>query len=483
MELIGLSVAEIKKGLVAGDFTCVELCNAYLDRIDSQNASLNAYITVLERGDVLEKAAAVDAKIAAGEELGALEGIPYGAKDIYCTKGVLTTAASKMLSNFVPAYNATVIDRLEKAGAILLGKLNMDEFAMGGSGENSAYGPTKNPWNLECVPGGSSSGSAAAVCAGMCAFALGTDTGGSIRQPAAFCGVVGWKPTYGRVSRSGVIPMTSSTDTMGLLTQTVEDAVLVQEVIAGDDALDSTTKDVPVCSVSSLSDDIAGKRIGIPQEYVASLSDDMRSAFDESVSLLKDMGAEIVEVSLPMTQYGIATYYVICPSEVSANMERFDGIRFGMQAEGIENLSDQYFKTRSQGFGPEVKRRIMVGTYALSSGYYDAYYRQAQKVRTKIIDDFAQAFESVDVLVTPGAPSTAFKIGEKSKDPLSMYLEDVFMVPASLAGLCSVVVPSGLVHDMPVGMQFIGKQFDEETIFALSKAFEEKRGKFTRKLS
>lgn len=482
MDLRSLNIRAIHDGLVAKDFSCEELCSAYLDAITAKNEVINAYITVLDRDVVLERARAVDAKIAAGEEIGMLEGVPYGAKDLFCTAGVKTTAASKVLEDFVPSYNATVIDRLNESGAILLGKLNCDEFAMGGSGETSYFGVTKNPWDVERVAGGSSSGSAAAVSAGLCAFALGTDTGGSIRQPAAFCGVVGWKPSYGRVSRSGVIPMTSSSDTMGILSSCVEDSVLVQEVIAGVDGMDSTTKDVPVVKASDLRSDVKGMKIGIPQEYVENLSSEMKESFYKSVSELESLGAEIVSVSLPMTKYGLSVYYVICPCEVSANMERYDGIRYGLQANGVQNLDDQYLKTRDQGLGKEVKRRIMIGTYALSAGYFDAYYRQAQKVRTKIIADFDTAFADVDVLMTPVSPSPAFKIGEKFNDPVSMYLEDVFMVPASMAGLCGVVTPSDMVSDLPIGVQFLSPQFKEELAFGVASVFEKNRGEFTRKL-
>ena len=395
------------------------------------------------------------------------------AKDNIMTKGIKTTAASKILENYIAPFDATIIKKLNTVGAVLIAKTNLDEFAHGASTENSAFGPTHNPWDLMRVPGGSSGGSAAAVASDMCLFALGTDTGGSIRCPASFCGVVGTKPTYGRSSRFGLISMTSSTDVPGLLTKTVVDAGIVLSVIAGHDANDATTPDVKVDNYAISKPDIKGLTIGLPKEYfIEGINPGVREVVEKAVAEIKKLGAEIKEISLPHTKYGIPVYYIITPSEISSNLGRFDGIRYGFNSQEAKNLEEIYKKTRGQGFGEEAKRRIMLGTYALSAGYYDAYYKQAQKVRTKIKDELDAALEEVDAIITPTQPDIAFKIGEKSNDPLRMYLEDIFVAPASLAGLPAISIPAGLSEKMPVGLQIIGKRFDEEMLFRIGDAFE-----------
>ncbi|MBQ8436341.1 MAG: Asp-tRNA(Asn)/Glu-tRNA(Gln) amidotransferase subunit GatA [Alphaproteobacteria bacterium] len=459
-------------------FSAVELNKAYIAEMEN-NRTLNAY--VLETPDIALKQAAVsDEKYAAGTN-GTLEGIPLGIKDLFCTKGIRTTACSHILDNFIPPYESTVTQKLLNAGVSVLGKLNMDEFAMGGSNETSYYGPVVNPWKAnnsdkQLVAGGSSGGSAAAVAAGMCAAATGTDTGGSIRQPSAFCGVTGIKPTYGRCSRYGVIAFASSLDQAGPIAKDVKDCALLLQAMAGHDKKDSTSAEVPVPAFTQfIGQDIKGMKIGIPQEFmVDGLNPEVAKYWQQAQEMLKARGAEIVEISLPHTKYALATYYIIAPAEASANLARYDGIRYGLRVNG-ESLDDLYINTRSSGFGKEVKRRIMIGTYVLSAGYYDAYYLKAQKVRRKIVEDFSKAFEKCDVILTPTSPVTAFPIGDKSmqENPITMWLNDVFTVSVSLAGLPAMSLPIGLSENgLPLGMQLIGKAFDEASIFKTASALE-----------
>ncbi len=409
---------------------------------------------------------------------GALAGIPYALKDNICTAGIVTTCASRILAGYTPPHTATAVRRLAQAGGRLLGKLNMDEFAMGSSTENSARFPTRNPWDLERVPGGSSGGAAAAVAAGMAPYALGSDTGGSIRQPAAYCGVVGLKPTYGRVSRFGLVAFASSLDQIGPLTHSVADAALVLQQIAGHDPRDGTSARVETPDFSrGLTGDISGLRIGVAREYFSEGVDDgVRRKVEEAIALLAKLGARVREVSLPHTRYALSTYYLIAPAEASSNLARYDGVRYGYRAKDADNLVDMYSKTRSEGFGAEVKRRILIGTYALSSGYYDAYYKRAQQVRTLIRRDFDEAFADVDVIVSPTTPTTAFRLGEKVDDPLTMYMNDVCTIPVNLAGLPAISVPCGLDRGLPVGLQFIGRMFDEVTLLGAAYVYERAAG-------
>jgi aspartyl-tRNA(Asn)/glutamyl-tRNA(Gln) amidotransferase subunit A len=466
------SVSELHELLVHKEVSAAELTNAYIERIHVLDQDLQAYLTVLEK-DAQAQASEIDRKIAQGEELGALEGIPMAMKDNLCTEGVRTSCASKMLAEFYPPYNATVTERLKDAGSILLGKLNMDEFAMGSSTENSAYMKTRNPWNLECVPGGSSGGAAVSVAADLAAFSLGSDTGGSIRQPAAFCGVVGLKPTYGAVSRFGLIAYASSLDQIGPLTKTVRDNALVMNAIAGYDLMDSTSVQYDKPDYTKfLVNDIKGLRIGIPREYFGEgIDPDVAKEIQRSIETLRDLGAEVSECSLPHTEYAIPAYYLIATAEASSNLARYDGVRYGYRAEA-EDVLGMFRKTRAEGFGQEVKRRIMLGTYALSSGYYDAYYLKAQKVRTLIKQDFDQAFEKFDVLLAPTAPTPAFKFGEKS-NPLTMYLSDITTVPINLAGIPAFSIPAGFVNGLPIGMQLMGKAFNEGTLYRAAYTFEQ----------
>lgn len=463
MELYRLNISEALSKLENGEVTSLQLTEACLQQIEKTNGRLNAVLTICaERAR--EEAKEADRKRAAGKKLPLL-GIPYLCKDNMNAKGVRTTAASKILENYIAPYEATVIKKLREAGAILLGKTNMDEFAHGASTENSAYGATFNPWNLELVAGGSSGGSAAAVAADLCIFAIGSDTGGSIRYPASFCGVVGYKPAYGAVSRSGLLSMTSSTDVIGPLAKNVEDARLVYNVIAGADELDATTYHGEREVKRGM--DVKGLRIGLPKQYfIDGLKPEIKEAIEKFKKDLEDAGAIIGEADLPYTDYGIAVYYIITPSEISSNLARFDGIAWGFNAEEAENLQDLYKKSRGQGFGPEAKRRIMLGTYALSAGYADAYYKKAQAVRTLICQDFDKAFGDFDLLLTPTAPHTAFKAGEKNADPLSMYLEDVFVTGASLAGLPAISIPAGLADGLPIGAQLIAPRQKEGNLFA-----------------
>ncbi|MDA3840713.1 MAG: Asp-tRNA(Asn)/Glu-tRNA(Gln) amidotransferase subunit GatA [Patescibacteria group bacterium] len=467
-----LSLTQAQTKLKSREITSVELVTACLDRIKKEDGKIKALITVLEK-EALEEASIADEKIAKGEWTELL-GIPFIAKDNILTKGVKTTASSKILEKYIAPYDATIIKKLKEAGAILLAKSNLDEFAHGASTENSAFGTTHNPWDLTRVPGGSSGGSAAAVASDMCVFALGTDTGGSVRCPASFCGVVGLKPTYGRASRFGLIAMTSSTDVPGPLTKTVEDAAIVQEIISGIDKNDLTTVDEKIDKYSEeLSKDIKGLKIGLPKEYFEEgMEGDVAEALNNSIEKLKELGAEFVDISLPHTKYAVPVYYIITPSEISSNLARFDGIRYGLSEQNGNDLFEIYSKSRGRGFGPEAKRRIMLGTYALSAGYYDAYYLKAQKVRTLIKNEMDEALKKVDVILTPTSPHTAFKIGEQSNDPLKMYLEDIYVTSASLAGLPAVSVPCGFSEGLPIGMQLIGARFDEKTILRVAGNFE-----------
>ncbi len=480
---LGKSVSDLHELLVHKDLSATELAKGYLERIRTLDPELKAYLTVIE-DQALAQAAEVDRKISQNEVIGALEGIPMSLKDNMCTEGIRTSCASKMLKNFIPPYNATVTDRLRTAGSILLGKLNMDEFAMGSSTENSFFAKTKNPWNLGHVPGGSSGGAAVAVAADEAAFTLGSDTGGSIRQPAAFCGVVGMKPTYGAVSRYGLIAFASSLDQIGPLTKTVRDSALIMNAIAGYDPLDSTsiTYEKPDYT-KFLVNNVKGLRIGIPREYYGEgIDPDVAKGIRAGIQTLIDLGAEVSECSLPHTEYAIPAYYLIATAEASSNLARYDGVRYGYRAEAADVLG-MFKKTRAEGFGQEVKRRIMLGTYALSSGYYDAYYLKAQKVRTLIKQDFDKAFEKFDILLSPTAPTPAFKFGEKSADPLTMYLSDITTVPINLAGIPAISIPAGFVDGMPIGMQLMGKAFDEGTLYRAAYTFEQNTNYHTLKPS
>jgi aspartyl-tRNA(Asn)/glutamyl-tRNA(Gln) amidotransferase subunit A len=473
MKLTDLTMTEALDRLRDGTITAQALTEAYLDRITRLNPLLNAYLTVIA-DRALAQAAEADARRARGEDAPLL-GIPVAIKDVLCTEGVQTTAGSRILEGFIPPYTATAVRRLVEAGAIILGKTNTDEFAMGSSTENSAYDVTHNPWDLTRIPGGSSGGSAAAVAAGLAAIALGSDTGGSVRQPAAMCGVVGIKPTYGRVSRYGLIAFASSLDQIGTFGRTVRDAAAALSIIAGHDPLDSTSMNLPVPDYqAALAGEIKGLRVGVPKEYfVAGMQPEVERAVRAAIAQLEALGAEIHDVSLPHTGYGLPIYYLIAPAEASANLARFDGVRYGPRAQG-ETMWDSYRATRGNGFGAEVKRRIMLGTYALSAGYYDAYYLKAQKGRTLIKRDFDQAFERVDVIATPTSPHAAFRIGEKIDDPLQMYLEDIFTLPANLAGICGVSLPCGFDSDgLPIGLQLLGPAFGEERVLQAAHHFEQ----------
>jgi aspartyl-tRNA(Asn)/glutamyl-tRNA(Gln) amidotransferase subunit A len=477
-DLIKLTIAEAQAKLRKREITARELTRACLNRIAAVEPKLNAFITVTER-EALEQADAADARLARGEAP-PLCGIPLGIKDIYATKGVPTTCASKILANFVPPFDATVIARLRAEGAVFVGKANMDEFAMGSSTENSAYGPTRNPYDLERVSGGSSGGSAAAVAAFECLASLGTDTGGSIREPASFCGVVGIKPTYSRVSRYGVIAYASSLDQVGPFSRTVRDAAIMLRSLAGVDPSDSTCSARPVPDYErALTGDVKGLRIGVPKEYfVEGMQPEVEKSVREALANLQKAGARTVEISLPHTSYAVAAYYLVATAEASANLSRYDGIRYGLRVPAENNI-ELYEKSRAEGFGAEVKRRIMLGTFALSAGYYDAYYLKGQKVRTLIRRDFERAFESCDVVMAPVAPTTAFKLGEKTDDPLTMYLSDIFTISVNLAGLPGMSMPCGYDDKgLPIGLQIIGAPFSEETIFRVGDAYE-KLGAFT----
>jgi aspartyl-tRNA(Asn)/glutamyl-tRNA(Gln) amidotransferase subunit A len=474
MDLFDLTLHELHTKLKTKEVSSHEATSAMLARISKCEPQINAFITVTPE-KALADAAAADKRIAAGE-MSCLTGIPLALKDIFLTEGILTTCGSRILDNFVPPYNATSYEKLKEQGVVLLGKLNQDEFAMGSSNESSASGVVRNPWNTDCIPGGSSGGSAAAIAARQATVTLGTDTGGSIRQPASHCGCVGLKPTYGRVSRYGVIAYASSLDQVGPITRDVTDCATMLQAIAGHDPKDSTSVNIAVPDYrAALTGDVKGLKIGLPKEYfIAGLDPDVQATMDSAIETYRRLGAEFVDISLPHTDYAVASYYLIATAEASSNLARYDGVRFGHRAEQIDGLLEMYSKTRSQGFGSEVKRRIMLGTYALSSGYYDAYYVKAQKVRTLIMRDFIQAFEGVDVILTPVAPTPAFKIGEKINDPLQMYLSDIFTIPVNLAGTCAMSIPAGLsTNGLPIGMQLIGKPFGEETILRTAHAFEQ----------
>ena len=470
-----LTIQEAHKLLKTKEISSVELTRAVLDRIDAVEGRLSAFITVAEK-EALEQAREADQRIAHGR-CESLTGIPLAIKDVICTRGIPTTCGSKILENFVPPYDATVIGKLRKAGAVIVGKLNMDEFAMGSSTENSGFKITRNPWDPTRVPGGSSGGSAAAVAAGMCLGALGSDTGGSIRLPASYCSTVGMKPTYGRVSRFGLVAFASSLDQIGPLSKCVADSAVLLQAIAGYDPSDSTSvpKDVPDYP-AALQKGLKGLRVGIPIEYGATegMDPEVSDAVNNAIEVIAELGAEKVEVSLPHTEYAVAVYYVIAPSEASSNLARYDGVKYGIRDKDQNDLIQMYRSTRSKGFGPEVQRRIIIGTYCLSAGYYDAYYGKASQVRTLIMEDFKKAFESCDVLACPVAPTPAFKIGEKVDDPLTMYLMDIFTISANLAGIPGMSVPCGFSkQSLPIGLQLMGKHFGEEMLLKVAYNFEQ----------
>ena len=482
MDLHALTIHELCALLDKREVSAREVTEAFYGRIDAVDDRVRAYLT-LTRDLAFEQADRADRRRQAGER-GPLLGVPLAIKDVICTKGVRTTCGSKILQNFVPPYDATVMERLNAAGAILLGKANMDEFAMGSSTEHSAYGITRNPWDLHTIPGGSSGGSAAAVAADECAAALGTDTGGSIRQPAACCGIVGLKPTYGRVSRYGLVAFASSLDQIGPMTKDVRDAALLLHVIAGNDVRDSTSADLALPDFTrALNEPAKGLRIGIPREYFVEGSDaEVERAVREAIKVLEGLGAVTADISLPHTEYGVAVYYILASSEASSNLARYDGIKYGYRVPEWSNLRDMYMRTRDEGFGAEVKRRLMLGTYALSAGYYDAYYKKSQQVRTLLLQDFEAAFRQVDVVIAPTAPTPAFKIGEKTDDPLQMYLSDIFTVPVNLAGIPGISLPCGFSSaGLPIGLQIIGRPFDEETILRVAYAFEQQTDYHRRK--
>jgi aspartyl-tRNA(Asn)/glutamyl-tRNA(Gln) amidotransferase subunit A len=473
MDTKDMTIKEMKDCLASGELTSCEIVSQALDRIKESNDELNSFLSVSD--SALEEATAIDKRRAAGEDLGLLAGIPVAIKDNMLVKGWEVTAGSQILEGHIGAYDATVVQRLKAAGAILIGRTNMDEFAMGSSNENSHYGPTKNPWDKTRVPGGSSGGSAVAVAAGFVSAALGSDTGGSVRQPAALCGVVGLKPTYGRVSRSGLISLASSLDQVGTLTRSVEDAALMLQVIEGKDPMDSTSAELSQVTIPELIEkDLKGMKLGLPKEYfLEGMDPEVKRSVMEAVENLERMGATIKEVSLPHTQYALAAYYIIQPSEASSNLGRFDGLRYGYHSGG-ENLLDTYERTRGEGFGAEVKRRIMLGSYTLSAGYCDAYYKKALKVRTLIKRDFDEVFKDVDALITPTTPSVAWPLGEKFNDPLTMYLSDIYTVTANLAMVPAMSVPCGFVNNLPVGLQIFAPAFDEYTLFKVGSVYQSK---------
>ncbi|HKV94261.1 MAG TPA: Asp-tRNA(Asn)/Glu-tRNA(Gln) amidotransferase subunit GatA [Candidatus Angelobacter sp.] len=475
MDLNLQTVESVRTAIAEKRLTASGLVEGFYQRIKSEDREIHAYLTLCENR-ALQQVERIDRIAAAGGPLPPLAGVPVGIKDVMVTRGVRTTAGSKILENFIPPYDCTAVARMEAAGAIVLGKLNCDEFAMGSSNENSAYGPVRNPHDKSRVPGGSSGGSAAAVAAGMAVATLGSDTGGSIRQPASFCGVVGLMPTYGRVSRYGLIAFASSLDHIGPLTRTVKDAAIILRVIAGRDPLDSTSADVPVPDYEAeLTKPVSGLKIGVPQEYFGEgLDPEVRAAVEAGIDKLRAAGCEIIPISLAHSKYAIPAYYVIATAEASANLARFDGVRYGHRSKSARTLSEMYRRSRDEGFGPEVKRRIMLGTYALSSGYYDAYYLKAQRVRTLITRDFQEAFQKVDAMVTPTAPTPAFKLGEKADDPLAMYLADIYTVTADLAGVPGISVPCGKTQSgLPIGLQVLGRHFDEDTVLRVAQAVEQ----------
>ncbi|HEY7354274.1 MAG TPA: Asp-tRNA(Asn)/Glu-tRNA(Gln) amidotransferase subunit GatA [Terriglobales bacterium] len=474
MNLTGLTIDSARSAVLERKTTAAALAETFYAKIGSDDSKIGAYL-ILSRERALAKAAEIDRLVEKGEKLPPLAGVPVGIKDVLVTKGVRTTAGSKILGNYVPPYDCTAVSRLEAAGAIVLGKLNCDEFAMGSSNENSAFKPVHNPRDLTRVPGGSSGGSAAAVAADMAVASLGTDTGGSIRQPASFCGVVGLKPTYGRVSRYGLIAFASSLDHIGPFGKTVKDAAIMLRTIAGRDPMDSTSAEVPVPDYAAEIDEpVKGMKVGVAKEYFGEgLDGEVRSTVEAAIQKLGKLGCDIVEVSLPHTKYAIPAYYLVATAEASSNLARFDGVRYGLRAKGARSLSEMYRRTRDQGFGAEVKRRIMLGTYALSAGYYDAYYLKAQRVRTLLTRDFEQAFKKVDAIVGPTSPTAAFKLGEKVDDPLAMYLADIYTVTANLAGIPGISIPVGATREkLPIGMQIFAKHFAESTILRVANAHE-----------
>ncbi|MEK4439876.1 MULTISPECIES: Asp-tRNA(Asn)/Glu-tRNA(Gln) amidotransferase subunit GatA [Niallia] len=474
MSLFDQKMTDLQELLHKKEISVSDLVKESYSRIKDVDEKVQAFLT-LDEENALSKASELDSKLVNGEHSGSLFGMPIGIKDNIVTKNLRTTCSSRILENFQPIYNATVIDKLQAAGAITIGKLNMDEFAMGSSTENSYYQKTKNPWNLETVPGGSSGGSAASVAAGEVLFSLGSDTGGSIRQPAAFCGVVGLKPTYGRISRFGLVAFASSLDQIGPITRTVEDNAFLLNAISGVDPMDSTSANVEVPDfIKGLTGDIKGMKIAVPKEYLAEgVSEVVRQSVLDALKVLEKLGATWEEVSLPHSKYALATYYLLSSSEASANLSRFDGVRYGYRADNAETLIDLYKRSRAEGFGDEVKRRIMLGTFALSSGYYDAYYKKAQKVRTLIKKDFEDVFEKYDVIVGPTTPTPAFKLGEKVDDPLTMYANDILTIPVNLAGVPGISVPCGFSNGLPLGLQIIGKHFDEASVYKVAYAFEQ----------
>ena len=475
MDITSLTVHELQEKLQAKELTSEEIVQAYVDRINDKEKDVKAFVTTL-CDEALAKAKEVDEKKKNGEKLSNLAGIPIGIKDNMCTKGVKTTCSSKMLEDFVAPYNATVVEKLNDENLIDLGKLNMDEFAMGASTEYSYFKKTSNPWKLNTVPGGSSGGSAAAVAADLVPWALGSDTGGSIRQPSSFCGVVGLKPTYGLVSRYGLVAFASSLDQIGPITKDVRDAAMLLNIIAGHDERDSTSYDIPKKDYTkALKNDVKGLKIGIPKEYFGEgINEEVKKKLEEAIEIYKKLGAEVEEFSLDIAEYALATYYIIACAEASSNLGRFDGIRYGYRTENFANLKELYRNSRSEGFGPEVKRRIILGTYVLSSGYYDAYYKKAQQVRTLVKKEFDKAFEKYDVLLTPTSPTVAFEMGTRSENPLEMYLADICTVSVNIAGLPGISIPCGVNSDgMPIGMQLIGNKFEEEKILNAAYTFEQ----------
>ena len=478
MNIEKMDAIQIRDGILNKDFTATEIVTSLFKRIKDIDVKVESYLTLCEES-ALKQAAKIDEKVKNGETLGKLAGIPIAIKDNICTDGVLTTCASKMLEDFVPPYDATVIKNILKEDAIIIGKTNMDEFAMGSSTENSAFKTTKNPWNLERVPGGSSGGSAAAVAAGLAPIALGSDTGGSIRQPASFCGVVGFKPTYGLVSRFGLIAFGSSLDQIGPFSKSVKDAALTLEVIQGADDFDCTTYKDSVTEdyLSTIEDGIKGMKIGVPKEFFQSgLDEEVKNAVLSAIEDLKELGATVEEISLPITEVGLPAYYIISSAEASSNLARFDGIRYGYRTKEFNDVDELMLKSRSEAFGSEVKRRIMLGTYALSSGYYDAYYNKAQKLKKKLKEEFKKTFSEYDLILSPTSPTPAFKVGEKSSDPLSMYLGDIYTININIAGIPAISLPYSFTEaGLPIGIQLLGPHFGEEKIFKAAYALEQKR--------
>lgn len=465
---------ELHELLKKKEIKATEIIDSIYERIERVESKVDAYLTLTQES-AKKRAEEVDAKISKGEKIKPLEGIPVAIKDNICTKGIKTTCASKILHNFVPPYDATVVEKLNSAGAVIIGKLNMDEFAMGSSTENSGFKTTKNPWDTSRIPGGSSGGSAASVSADETILALGSDTGGSIRQPASLCGVVGFKPTYGRVSRYGLVAFASSLDQIGPLTKDVKDCALLMNTIAGHDSRDSTSIDMAVPDYTeNLDKNIKGMRIGIPKEYFSdAVNYDVRNAIKDAINVFEKLGCGVADVSLPHTEYAISVYYIVANAEASSNLARYDGVKYGHRAESFSDLIDMYCKTRGEGFGDEVKRRIMIGTYTLSSGYYDAYYMKALKVRTLIKNDFDEVFKKVDVVICPVSPTPAFKIGEKTADPIQMYLSDILTIPCNMAGLPGISIPCGLSKEgLPIGLQIMGKPLDEATVLNVANCFE-----------